>query len=309
MESTERFAPAGVNCAMVTPFDGSGGVDLEQVRKIVRFLIEKKVDGVFPVSNVGEFLLQSMEERKSVIAAVLEEGKGRIRVMPGVSDLSIDNCLELADFSYRHGADAVVVCAPYYYPYPQDYIRRYLETVADRSKLPVVLYNSPAFACRIEFEPLMALCRHPNITAVKESSGDVKFLLKFLNALDAQGSRKSVLLGWEELLLTGLTLGAKGCMVASASIVPELLVGVRDAFQHGDMERAVGLQKEVVRIAGLAGALGFPHGYKLGVRSRGFDFRIFRGDAFQAEEMRLNESLPGFRAQVEESLSRWGLRA
>lgn len=62
--AAEEFAPQGIYAAMITPFNEDGRVDLEQVSQIINFLIEKKVDGIFPVSNVGEFLSLTLEEKR-----------------------------------------------------------------------------------------------------------------------------------------------------------------------------------------------------------------------------------------------------
>lgn len=302
----DKFAPEGIFCAMITPFDDNGAVDIEQTRAIVRFLIQKNVDGVFPVSNVGEFLLLSMDERKELIKAVLDEGRGKIRVIPGISDLSIENCLKLAEFSRGCGADGVVVCAPFYYPYSQQYVIEFLKHIADHSPLPVTLYNSPLFANKVDFDLLVELCMHQNVTAIKESSGDVKFLLKLKVALDKNQAQIRVMLGWEELLYTGLSLGCDGCIVSSAGIVPELLVGIRDCFLKGEVDRALQLQKDVVEIAEAVKRFGFPHGYKLGVLSRGFNFNLFKGKSFDTEECRLRNGLSSLKLLIDDKLHQYG---
>ncbi len=59
--------PEGVIVAMLTPFDDSGRINESQVRKLVSFLINKRVDGLFPISSSGEYVHMDMNERKLLI--------------------------------------------------------------------------------------------------------------------------------------------------------------------------------------------------------------------------------------------------
>ena len=304
--ANEKFSPKGVYCAMITPFDENGKVNLNQIEKIIEFLIDKQVDGVFPVSNVGEFLLLSMAEKKSVIKAVIGKGRGRIKVIPGISDVVIDNCLELAEFCKEEGADGVVLCTPYYYPYSQEYIKEFINCIADNSPLPVILYNSPNFTNSIEFENLIEICKHKNITAIKESSGDMKFLVKLIGEFEKQNIDKKIMIGWEELLYTGITLGAHGCIVSSAAIVPELMVKIYKYLSENNMDKALECQKAVVAITNEIKKFGFPQGYKLGVIARGFDFNICKNRSFHNEELVMFKGLESIKNVIDEQLRKTG---
>lgn len=301
-----KFAPAGIYCAMCTPYQPSGAVDTDEIGRMVDFYIETGVNGVFPVGNIGEFISLDPEAKRTIIAAVTRRAGGRLKIIPGINDLDIKRSIELAEFCKEAGADGVVLSPPYYYPYSEEYIHRYIATVADRSPLPLVLYNSPSFVSPIEFENLISLCQHENIIAVKESSGDIKFLLKLLRRLAEENLDIRILMCWDELVLAGLTHGASGCIVASGGIVPEILVKLYHSFAAGDYRTALLCQKAVARITAKAMQLGFPHGYKLAALTRDFHFNIYSGALLQEQEEGLRRHLQPLREMIDEELRHTG---
>lgn len=297
------FSPAGVYGAMITPFDKDGGVNLNEVKKIVEFLILKGVDGVFPVSNVGEFLRLDNNQKKSIIKTVIETGKDKIRITPGITDINIERMIETADFCYECGADAVVVSAPYYYSHTDEYIKIYFKSIADHSKLPVCLYNSPSFVNKIPLDLLLEICAHPNIVAVKESSGDVKFLTHFISMLHEKNIDIHVLVGWEELTYTGLLLGGNGCVVSSGGIIPEILLELVKAYKRNDLLHALLCEQAVCRITAEISKFGFPQGYKMAMRSRGFDFDIYQGKMFSGLNDDLIKECDKMKALIEKEIN------
>lgn len=301
------FSPAGVYSAMMTPFDKHGEIDLNEVEKITEFLINKKADGVFPVSNVGEFLRLNNQQKRNIIRTVCDTGRGKIRITPGITDINIHNMFAMADYCAEQEADAVVVSAPYYYKHTDEYIRKYFTAIADYSSLPVCLYNSPSFCNPISTELLLELCTHPNIVAVKESSGDVKFLTNFMRILRERDIDIHVLVGWEELTYTGLLLGGNGCVVSSGGIIPEILLELVRAYEHGDLSRALDCENSVCRITSAITQYGFPQGYKMAMRSRGFGFEIYQGDIFADMNRELISACDSMRELIDGELNRLGL--
>ena len=78
------FKPEGVYVAMLTPFHDDGSINEGELRRIVDFQIEAGVDGLFPVSSVGEFIHMSREEKTRMMAIVMEQNAGRVCVTAGV---------------------------------------------------------------------------------------------------------------------------------------------------------------------------------------------------------------------------------
>lgn len=299
-----RFAVAGVYCAMMTPFDEAGCISPRVAEEMVAFFADKKLDGIFAVSNVGEFACQSPAEKCALIDACCAAGAGKLAVCPGVTDLNLDTCLVLADHAKKRGAQAVVISPPVYYPYPQAYVEEFLRIFLRDSHLPVIFYHSPRFACPVTPEFLLEIMKNPKVAAIKESSGDAIFLQKLMQQLRAEGIDTPVMLGWEELCLTGLSCGAAGSITSSGGIVPELMRGIFDRFREGEYGMAAKLQEAVIRITTVLSGYGFPPGYKMGVAARGFSMRILRSPRMTELEAHYAEETEKVRALIEGELTR-----
>jgi len=268
----------GVYAAMLTPFDKNGQVNIKTVAEMVDFFVEKGVDGVFPVSNVGEFIQISEEDKRSFVDAVIAASAGRVKVTPGISSPNPRQSIEFGKYCMRAGADAVVISAPYYFKYPPEMVESFLASVAKGLDLPVILYNIPLFAHEIPIDSLRRLLEIDNIVAIKESSGSIANLQNILNLAEDMQRDLRVMVGWEEMLLSSLIAGARGCMVASGGILPELMTGVLDHFRRSEIEQAARIQRLVARATEQMRKIFFPYGYKLGMQARGFDMGPFAID-------------------------------
>jgi len=270
------FVPEGVYGAMITPFASNGKIDEEVVERLVDFYICKGIDGVFAVSNVGEFPCLTADERKRLIDQSCSKGCGKLKVCSGVSDINFDVTIKLAEHSARRGADAVVISAPSIYKYRPEYVESFIRTFLEQTPLPVIFYNSPMYANPVSFDFLIEIMAHPNVIALKDSSGDAILLQKLIARCEDEQIDTPVLIGFEDLCLTGLVHGAKGSMTSSGGIVPELMIELTKSFKEGNINRAIDIQKSVSRIASLLASYGLPHGYKLGMVARGFSFNIIQ---------------------------------
>ncbi|NOH03370.1 MAG: dihydrodipicolinate synthase family protein [Chloroflexi bacterium] len=130
------FQPEGVYAAMLTPFDNNSRVNLKSVAKMVGFFVEKGVDGIFPVSNVGEFIQISEDDKREFVAEVIATAKGRVKVTPGISSPNPRQSIEFGKYCLQAGADAVVVSAPYYFKYPSEMVESFLSSVAKGLDMP-----------------------------------------------------------------------------------------------------------------------------------------------------------------------------
>ena len=109
------FQPAGVYAAMLTPFDNEGHINEKTIVEMVEFFISKGVDGIFPVSNVGEFIQIPEDEKKRFISLVISTARGQVKVTPGISSPNPRESIRLGKYFLEAGADAVVVPGPYYF--------------------------------------------------------------------------------------------------------------------------------------------------------------------------------------------------
>lgn len=262
--------PRGVYVAMMTPFSQDGALKLEVVREMVEFLVEKGVDGLFPVSSVGESVHLTMEERVLLMKTVVEAAKGRVPVVPGVGTTNPYHSTVLAVEASKMGCDGVVVAPPYFYKISEGMLETYFQSIHDGVGIPMILYNIPLFTQPLSPELVGRLSLRPRIVGLKESSGSMVEFVNFMDEVKRKGGEMSFLTGREETFLAALAMGADGCMVATAAVVPEVMIGIKEAYERAEMEKARRLQLAVIPLIRACFSLPFPAGFKLAMEARGF---------------------------------------
>lgn len=261
----------GVIPALLTPFKG-GTVDTAALARLVDFLIESGVHGLYPCGTTGEGMVMSAAERKLVAETVVRVARDRIPVMVHVGAASTAETVELALHARSIGAAAIGVVAPYFYSVDKMGLVRHFQAVADAVPgLPVYLYNIPGNA-KNDVTPDVAkqaadACH--NIAGVKDSSKDLTRLEDYVQTL---GPDYAVLVGSDALFLPALTVGGTGVISAVANVFPREVLAVYEACKAGDMAKA---RENQYRLNQLRNALKegpYLAAYKAALRLRGMEF-------------------------------------
>ncbi len=261
----------GVYAAMLTPLNKDGSINIEESKKLVNFLIEKGVDGIFPVSSIGEGIHFSIDESVELAKAVCETANNRVDIVPGATTTCTYNTVKLINKYKELGCDTVVIAPPYFYSTcDDDVVEHYVETI-NQTNINVIVYNIPLFAMPISDNVVQKLIVQDNIVGIKDSSGSAVNMMQIINNKNNSDANVSVLTGREESFLSSMQMGAQGCMVGSASIVPEVIVAIKDAFEKGDLESAKVYQDSIVELVKTMFLLPFPMGFKIALEKRGFE--------------------------------------
>ena len=264
------FKPEGVYVAMLTPFDADGAVNEGELRRIIDFQVEGGVDGLFPISSAGEYIHMSREEKVRMMEIMVDQNKGRVKITPGVGSSLPAESIFLAKKAKELGCDGVVVAPPYFYQLSQENIEAYFETIADAVDIPNILYNIPLFTQPISYDVVKRLARHENVVGMKDSSGSMVDFMHFIDKIKIAGEDINVLTGREETLFPCLMVGGKGCMTATAGILPEIMVDLYNAWQNRNYTEAKELQESILLILRTMFSLPFPLGFKYAMELRGF---------------------------------------
>lgn len=210
----------GVVVPMISPFTPAGEIDEPAVGRIVDHLIGGGVEGIFPLGTTGEAASIYNGERRKLVAATVSSVKGRATVYAGIPSNCFKESVEAAKTYKELGAQAVVAHMPSYYPLSDADIEAYFQRLADSVPLPLVLYNIPVTTHHsIALDSVDKLSKHPNIVAIKDSSGDRARLTEMLKRT---GGRTGfpVLLGSSSTFTHGLKLGGVGLVPSGAHLVP-----------------------------------------------------------------------------------------
>lgn len=263
----------GVIPAMVTPFDQcTGEVDAQAARDLCEFLVGKGVDGLFVMGTTGEGPLLSSEERKKLAECIVDQIHGRIRVVVQVGCNSTKETIELARHASEIGAAAIGVVAPYYYEMTCEEHIAHFSAVADAVQdTPLLLYNIPSRTGNpIPFEAIRTLVgRHPNVVGIKDSSGDLVQMRRFIREWP---DRFSVICGTDKLDCLALITGAAGIVSSVSGVFPEPYVALKKAIEEGRYRDAIRLQNEIDDLVDL-----LKNGKDLSLFKRALDLRGLHG--------------------------------
>ena len=173
------FAGAGV--ALVTPFTTSGAVDEAALRRLVRRQIDGAIDVLVPCGTTGESATMRAEEQRRVIELTLQESNGKVPVLAGTGSNDTRVAVEHSKAAASLGVQGVLCVGPYYNKPTSEGFFRHFATIADAVSVPVVVYNVPGrTGSNIDTKTLLRLAAHPNITAVKEASGNFAQIMDLL---------------------------------------------------------------------------------------------------------------------------------
>jgi len=277
------YKPEGIYVAMLTPFTDKGTINEEELRRIVEFLIESGVHGLFPVSSVGEFIHLTREEKILMMEIIVDQNRGRVRVTPGVGSSHPAESILLAGKANELGCDGAVVAPPYFFPMSQENIGTYFETISAAVDIPIIIYNIPLFTQPLSYDLVKRLAKRDNIVGMKDSSGSMVDFLHFMDTIRIIGEDINILTGREETLFPCLMVGGRGCMTATAGIFPEIMLGIYRAWQAGNFEKAAELQFLILPLVRAMFAPPFPLGFKVAMEMRGFKMGPFKQPLSDAE--------------------------
>ena len=246
----------GIIPAMVTPLDDQEELDEAALRHLVNYLIERGVHGLFPVGSQGEFYAFSPEEKKRVWEIVVEEASGRVPVYAGTGAITTRQVIELNKVAEKAGVNAVSVLTPFFIHPTEAELYDHYAAIAEATSLPVLLYNNPG-RTGVNFSAsfVARLGEHPNIAGIKDSSGDLTLTIEMVRQTDDDFT---VLMGRDSLIFAGLQHGIKGAIAATANVAPTLVVEIYEAFQEGDLARALAAQEKLLPLRTAFGLGTFP---------------------------------------------------
>jgi 4-hydroxy-tetrahydrodipicolinate synthase len=219
---------------LVTPFAADGSVDLDSLRRLVRWQLECGSHGISIGGSTGEPSAQTVDERIAAMRVVAEETAERVPFLPGTGSAKLDETLALTAAARDLGADAALVITPYYARPTQDGLYEWYATVAREFRdLPIVLYNVPIrTAVDVAPETLARLRREfDNVVGIKETTKDFEH---FSRVLHLCGRDTLVWSGIELLCLPLLAIGGIGFVSAVANLAPRAVARMYELWTAGD---------------------------------------------------------------------------
>ncbi|SUT96160.1 dihydrodipicolinate synthase family protein [Actinobacillus lignieresii] len=226
----------GINSPVITIMTDEGKIDYPNMEKHINRLINAGLDGLLFFGSIGEFYSISLSEKKEFIDWVVKLVNKRTQVIIGVGDTSIDNVIELSQYSEKTGADAIIVISPYYFPLSNQAAIDYFGKIAESTSLPIMLYNFPE-RTNSDLNPDI-VCelakKYPNIAGIKDTVDNISHTRHLCQKIKPIRPDFGILSGFDEYYISNRISGGDGVLCGLTNVVPEEFVKLHKAFEEKD---------------------------------------------------------------------------
>jgi len=264
----------GCGTALVTPFTTDNRVDVDALKRLVRWQIESGIDFLVPCGTTGESVTLDEDEYRQVIRTCVQEAGGRVPVVAGAGSNNTEHVKHLARLAEAEGADALLSVTPYYNKPSQEGLVRHFTAIAEAVRIPIVLYNVPGrTGCNMLPPTIARLGQVPNIVAVKEASGNIGQIMELLDVRPA-GFR--VLSGDDAMAFAIVCLGGEGLISVASNIIPREMSDMIRALRGGDLQAARRLQYRYLDLMNLNFIESNPIPVKYAVSRLGLIEEVYR---------------------------------
>lgn len=259
----------GVVPPLLTPFNEDYSVDTETLKRQAERLIKAGVHGLFVLGSSGEVAFLTREQRKKVIATVVEQAQGRVPVIAGVIDMTTPRVIEHIEDAVSLGVQGLVATAPFY-------VRTHDVEIAEHFRLlheaapetPIYAYNIPVSVHSVlDIATLISLAKEGVIAGVKDSGGNDGYTRALISARNKAGVKDFVVLtGSETTVDFAYLAGADGVVPGLGNVDPVSYVKLHELLVDGEYVEAAELQS---KICDLFTIVGVGDGTRMGGSSQG----------------------------------------
>ncbi|HTS27909.1 MAG TPA: dihydrodipicolinate synthase family protein [Bryobacteraceae bacterium] len=242
----------GIFPPITTPFDHSGNIYAAKVEHNVEKWNRTSLSGYVVMGSTGESVMLTPDEKISVWGQVAKFAAPDKLLIAGTGMESVRETVCLTNQAAEMGYKAAMVRTPHYY---KNLVNRadaqmlYYRAVADQARIPLIIYNWPqATGVDIPVEAVVALSEHPNVIAIKESSGNLEKVMQMIREV-RPGFQ--VMVGSAPTLWPSLLMGACGAILAYANAAPYSVIAIWEAYRTREEAAGLDWQNRIGRAAAL----------------------------------------------------------
>jgi 4-hydroxy-2-oxoglutarate aldolase len=249
----------GIFPPITTPFDHAGNIYVTKVQHNLEKWNRTKLAGYVVCGSTGEDVFLSSEEKLSLWELVAKHAAPEKVLIVGSAMEGVRETVCLTNRAAEMGYKAALVRTPHYYKNQMlrpDAQMVFFRAVADQARIPILLYNWPQMMnVDLPVEAVAALSEHPNIIGIKDSSGNVEKIMRYVT--DARAGFQ-VLVGSASTLWPSLMMGASGGILAYANAAPYSVIAIWEAHRTREEEAARDWQRRVGRASAALSKHGIP---------------------------------------------------
>jgi 4-hydroxy-2-oxoglutarate aldolase len=237
----------GILPPITTPFY-DGELFLEKLEFNISKWNKTSLSGYVVMGSNGESVFLTREEKLKLVESAKKYSSDGKLLIAGTGSDSIKETVSLTNECAELGADFALILTPSFYKSEMKHesFVKYFSTVADESKIPIIIYNVPKFTgIDIETETVIKLSEHQNIAGIKNSTENIRQIIEFVSETR---NDFNVIVGTASMLYSGFTSGAVGGIVALANIAPKETVQIHELINMGNLKEALTLQQKMIPI-------------------------------------------------------------
>lgn len=247
MNNYERLE--GMVAATFTPMDENGDVNLSVIDKYADWIASTPVKGVFVCGTTGEFSSLTINERKSILERWVTAAGKRFKVIAHVGSNCQRNAMELARHAAQVGADAIASIAPSFFkPGTVDELVDFFAPICQSAaELPFYYYNMPSITgvnLPVDRFLVEGKKKMPNLVGTKFTHNN---LMEMGACIELEQHRFEVLHGYDEILISGLAMGAVAGVGSTYNYIPNVYQSIFEAMKVSDLETARSYQMKSIR--------------------------------------------------------------
>ena len=258
----------GIFTALLTPFDKENKINEKALEALVKHNLSMGVKGFYVCGSTGEAFLLSTDERKQVMEIVKDCAKDAT-LIAHIGSVNEAEATELAKCAERLGYNAISSVAPFYYKFSFEEIKGYYNRLADSVNLPMLVYHFPAFSgVNMGVGEISQFLENDKFMGIKFTSND----FFTLEQVKSKFPQKIVYNGFDEMFLSGLSMGADGGIGSTYNFMADKFVKIQKLFSENRIAEAQEVQREVNRIITLLCRFGVMQAEKEVLCQLGLDF-------------------------------------
>lgn len=258
----------GIYTALLTPFDKDGKINEKELIRLVKHNINLGADGFYVCGSTAEALMLSVGERKQIMK-IVKDNAGDKKLIAHVGSINEKEAHELAKYAAELNYDLISSVAPFYYKFSFKEVRDYYVRLVESSKMKMLVYHIPAFSgVGMGVKEISSFLDDDRFAGIKYTSGDF-FTMERCKALYPD---KLIYNGYDEMLLSGLGMGADGGIGSTYNFMADKFVLIRKLFKEGKVDEARKVQNEANRIIAILCEIGVMQAEKEIMNQLGLDF-------------------------------------
>lgn len=264
MSADKRFR--GVIPPVVTPDTPDHELDVPSFERLINYMIDGGVDGLFFLGSSGEVVFSTDERRDQIVREAVRIVAGRVPVLVGIIDTETERMLEHGRRALALGADALVATCPFYALQGMTEVEEHFRILHEELDAPIFAYDIPVCVhTKLPWKLLAKLGAEGVLAGVKDSSGDdVSF--RYLVQENEKNGHPLTLLTGHEIVVDGAYLGgADGSVPGLANVIPVPYVEQWKAAEAGDWARVKELQDQINEVSHIFDVTSGVQGYAGGV--------------------------------------------